>query len=164
VGVGPTRSEAAVEPLGGPAFEPLISREARSLVPSRGRIPLGVSPFPVPVARDREREKREKRIRNRAMWRTFFWCGRVGEGEASPAALLDVPSVAVDLALTVGQLVRSGLQNLGDDEWPFPRGRELVPPSGVLPQSKHQVAYLEVSGSDSSGVVASQGLLIPRRV
>jgi hypothetical protein len=26
-----------------------------------------------------------------------------------------------------------------------------VPPSGVLPQPKHQVAHLEVSGSDPSG-------------
>ena len=32
----------------------------------------------------------------------------------------DVPSVAVDLALTAGQLVRSGLQNFGDDKRPFP--------------------------------------------
>jgi hypothetical protein len=32
---------------------------------------------------------------------------------------LDVPSVAVDLALIVGQLVCPGLQNLGDDERPF---------------------------------------------
>jgi hypothetical protein len=39
-----------------------------------------------------------------------------------------------------------------------------VPPSGVLPQPKHQVAHLEVSGSEPSGVVASQGLLVPRRV
>jgi hypothetical protein len=51
--------------------------------------------------------------------------------------MLDVPSVAVDLALTVGQLVRSGLQDFGDDEWPFPGRRELVPPSGVLSQPKH---------------------------
>jgi hypothetical protein len=56
--VGPTRSEAAVEPFGGPAFEPLISREARSLVPSRGRILFGVSPFPGPCCkRDRKRKK-----------------------------------------------------------------------------------------------------------
>ena len=60
MGVGPTRSEAAVEPFGGPAFEPLISKEARSLVPSRGRIPFGVPPFPVPVARDREKRKKGK--------------------------------------------------------------------------------------------------------
>ena len=46
--------------------------------------------------------------------------------------LSDVPSVAVDLALTVGQLVCSGLQNLRDDERPFPGRRELVAPSGVL--------------------------------
>jgi hypothetical protein len=59
--------------------------------------------------------------------------------------LLDVPSVVVDLTLTVGQLVRSGLQDFGDDEWPLPGGRELVSPSGVLSQSKHQVTHLEVS-------------------
>jgi hypothetical protein len=46
--------------------------------------------------------------------------------------LSDIPSVVVDLALTVGQLVRSGLQNLSDDERPFLGRRELVAPSGVL--------------------------------
>jgi hypothetical protein len=46
--------------------------------------------------------------------------------------LSDVPSVAVDLALTVGQLVCSGLQNLGDEEWPLPGRSELVAPLGVL--------------------------------
>jgi hypothetical protein len=39
-----------------------------------------------------------------------------------------------------------------------------VLPSGVLSQLKHQVACLEVSGPNPSGVVASQGLLVPRRV
>ena len=33
---------------------------------------------------------------------------------------MDVPSVVVNLALAVGQLVRSGLQNFGDDKRPFP--------------------------------------------
>jgi hypothetical protein len=51
---------------------------------------------------------------------------------AGTVYLSDIPSVAVDLALTVGQLVCSGLQNLGDDERPFPGRRELVAPSGVL--------------------------------
>ena len=46
-----------MNPSEGPAFEPLINREARSLVPSRGRILFGVSPFPVPVARERKRKK-----------------------------------------------------------------------------------------------------------
>ena len=55
-------------------------------------------------------------------------------------------------------------QNLGDDERPFPGRREFVPPSGVLSQPKHQVAHLEVSGPNPSGMVASQGLLVPRRV
>jgi hypothetical protein len=35
-------------------------------------------------------------------------------------------------------------------------------PSGVLSQPKYQVSYLEASGPNPSGVVASQGLLIPR--
>jgi hypothetical protein len=39
-----------------------------------------------------------------------------------------------------------------------------VAPSGVLPQPKHQVSHLEVSGPNPSGVVASQRLLISRRV
>jgi hypothetical protein len=37
-------------------------------------------------------------------------------------------------------------------------------PSGILPQLKYQVSHLEASGPNPSGVVASQGLLIPRRV
>jgi hypothetical protein len=60
-----------LNPFEGPAFEPLISREARSLVPSRGRILFGVSPFPGPCCKREEEEKR-KRIRNRTTWRTFF--------------------------------------------------------------------------------------------
>jgi hypothetical protein len=59
VGVEATRSEAAVEPFVGPAFEPLISREARSLVPSQRRILFGVSPFPGPCCK-REKEEKEK--------------------------------------------------------------------------------------------------------
>jgi hypothetical protein len=39
-----------------------------------------------------------------------------------------------------------------------------VAPSGVLPQPKYQVSQLEASGPNPSGVVASQRLLIPRRV
>jgi hypothetical protein len=46
--------------------------------------------------------------------------------------LFDVPSVVVDLASIVGQLVCLGLQNLGDDEWPFPGRSKLVASSGVL--------------------------------
>ena len=78
--------------------------------------------------------------------------------------LSDVPSVVVDLALTVGQLVCPELQNLGDDKRPFLGRRELVPPLGVLSQPMHQVAHLEVSGPNPSGVVTSQGLQVPRRV
>jgi hypothetical protein len=60
-----------LNPSEGPAFEPLISREARSLVPSQGRILFGVSPFPGPCCKREEEEKR-KRIRNQTTRRTFF--------------------------------------------------------------------------------------------
>jgi hypothetical protein len=39
-----------------------------------------------------------------------------------------------------------------------------VAPSAVLSQPKYQVSYLEASGPNPSSVVASQRLLIPRRV
>jgi hypothetical protein len=37
-------------------------------------------------------------------------------------------------------------------------------PSGVLSQPKHQVSHLEASGPNPSGAVASQRLLILRRM
>jgi hypothetical protein len=46
-----------LNPSEGPAFEPLISRVARSLVPSWRRALFGVSPFPGPYCK---REKKEK--------------------------------------------------------------------------------------------------------
>jgi hypothetical protein len=74
--VEPTRSEAAVEPL--------ISREARSLVPSRRRILFGVSPFPGPCCK-REKEEKEKNTKsNNAAY--LFRRGHYGEGEASLAS------------------------------------------------------------------------------
>jgi hypothetical protein len=39
-----------------------------------------------------------------------------------------------------------------------------VAPSGVLSQTKHQVSYLEASGPNASGMVASQRLLVPCRM
>jgi hypothetical protein len=47
------------DPSEGPAFEPLISRRAQGLLPSRRRIPFGVSPFPGPCSK-REKEEEEK--------------------------------------------------------------------------------------------------------
>jgi hypothetical protein len=46
--------------------------------------------------------------------------------------LFDVPSVAVDLALIVGQLICPGLQYFGDDERPFLGRSKLVASSGGL--------------------------------
>jgi hypothetical protein len=48
-----------LNPSEGPAFEPLISREARSLFPSRRRVLFGVSPFLGPCCK-REKEEKEK--------------------------------------------------------------------------------------------------------
>ena len=100
MGVGPTRSEAAVEPLGGPAFEPLISRGARSPVPSRGRILFGVSPFPGPCCK-REKEEKEKDAKSNDV-AYLFRRGHYGEGEASPA------SPAIGAACPTAELMRRG--------------------------------------------------------
>jgi hypothetical protein len=66
-----------LNPYEGPAFEPLISREARGLFPSRRRIPFGVFPFPGPCCK-REKEEKEKDTKSndvaylfltRSLWR-----------------------------------------------------------------------------------------------
>jgi hypothetical protein len=78
-----------LNPSEGPAFEPLISREARSLVPSWGRILFGVSPFPGPCCK-REEEKR-KRIRNRTTRRTFFDAVIMAKAERRSLPLPETP-------------------------------------------------------------------------
>jgi hypothetical protein len=73
-----------LNPSEGPTFEPLVSREARSLFPSWGRILFGVSPFPGPCCK-REKEEKEKDMKsNDAAY--LFGRGRYGEGEASLAS------------------------------------------------------------------------------
>jgi hypothetical protein len=95
------RSEVAVEPLRGAAFEPLISREARSLVPSRRRILFGVSPFPGPC-RKREKEEKEKDTKSNDV-AYLFWRGHYGEGEAPLA------SPARGAAFPAAELMRRGV-------------------------------------------------------
>jgi hypothetical protein len=73
-----------LNPSEGPAFEPLISREARSLFPSRRRILFGVSPFPGPC-RKREKEEKEKDMESNDV-AYLFRRGHYGEGEASLAS------------------------------------------------------------------------------
>jgi hypothetical protein len=67
-----------------PAFEPLISRGARGPLPSRRRIPFGVSHFPVPVARERKRKRKRHTKANDVAH--LFLRGHYGGGEASPAS------------------------------------------------------------------------------
>jgi hypothetical protein len=81
-----------LNPSEGPAFEPLISREARSLVPSRGRILFGVSPFPGPCCK-REKEEKRKRIRNRMTWRTFFDAVVMAKAKRRSLLLPEAPPV-----------------------------------------------------------------------
>jgi hypothetical protein len=78
-----------LNPSEGPAFEPLISREARGLFPSQRRILFGVSPFPVPIVRERKR----KRIRNRMTWRTFFDAVIMAKAKRRSLLLPEVPPV-----------------------------------------------------------------------
>jgi hypothetical protein len=60
-----------LNPSEGPAFEPLISREARSLFPSRRRVFFGVSPFPGPCCK-REKEEKEKYTESNDVVYLFF--------------------------------------------------------------------------------------------
>ena len=55
----------------------------------------------------------------------------------------DVPSVVVDLASIVGQLVCSGLQNLGDDEWPLPGRSKLVAPLAAVAEATFKIIKTE---------------------
>ena len=66
----------------------------------------------------------------------------------------------MDLSFLVVELVCAGSEDFGDDEGSFPRRRELVVALVALPEPQHQVTNSEGSASDSSSVVASEGLLV----
>ena len=85
MGVGPTRSEATVEPFGGPVFEPLISRGGSEPGSFAEKDPFRGIPLSRSLLQEIEKEEKRKRIRNRTSRRTFFWRGYFGEGEPSPA-------------------------------------------------------------------------------
>jgi hypothetical protein len=91
VGVGPTRSEATVEPLGGPAFEPLISRGGSEPGSFTEKDPLRGTPLSRSLLQ--EIEKEEKRIRNRTTWRTFFGAVITAKAKRRPLLLPEVPRV-----------------------------------------------------------------------
>ena len=89
-----------LNPSEGPAFETLISREARSLFPSRRRVLFGVSPFLGPCCK-REKEEKEKDTKlNDVAY--LFGRGHYGEGEASLA------SPARGAACLAAELMRRG--------------------------------------------------------
>jgi hypothetical protein len=97
---GPRALRWLLNPSEGPAFEPLISREARSLFPSRRRILFGVPPFPGPCCK---REKEEKGKDTKSIVVAYlFERGRYGEGEASLA------SPARGAACPAAELMRRG--------------------------------------------------------
>jgi hypothetical protein len=86
VGVGPTRSEATVEPFGGPVFEPLISRGGSEPGSFTGKDPFRGIPLSRSLLQEIEKEEKRKRIRNRTSWRTFF--GAVVTAKAKRRPLL----------------------------------------------------------------------------
>jgi hypothetical protein len=95
-----------LNPFAGPAFEPLISREARSLVPSRRRILFGVSPFPGPCCKREKEEKKEKDLKSNDV-AYLFRRGHHGEGEAPLA------SPARGAAFPAAELMRQGVRFVG---------------------------------------------------
>jgi hypothetical protein len=102
---GPRALRRLLNPSEGPAFEPLISREARSLFPSRRRILFGVSPFPGPCCK-REKEEKDKDTKSIVVV-YLFGRGHYGEGEASLA------SPARGAACPAAELMRRGEQFAG---------------------------------------------------
>jgi hypothetical protein len=115
-----------LNPSEGPAFEPLISREAQSLFPSRGRILFGVSPFPGPCCK-REKEEKEKDTKsNDAVY--LFGRDRYGEGEASLA------SPARGAACPAAELMRRSRRFAG---WPL-RVREPFKERNASALSSHR--------------------------
>ena len=60
MGVGPTRSEAAVEPLGGAAFEPLISRDGSEPGSFTGKDPFWGIPLSRSLLQEIEKEEKGK--------------------------------------------------------------------------------------------------------
>ena len=101
MGVGPTRSEATVEPLGGPAFEPLISRGGSEPGSFTGKDPFRGIPLSRSLLQERERGKKEKDTKSNDE-AYLFWRGYYGEGEASSA------SPARGAACPAAELMRRG--------------------------------------------------------
>jgi hypothetical protein len=72
VGVGPTRSEATVEPFGGPVFEPLISRGGSEPGSFAEKDPFWGIPLSRSLLQEIEKEEKGKGYEIETTWRTFF--------------------------------------------------------------------------------------------
>jgi hypothetical protein len=103
VGVGPTRSKAAVEPFGGPAFEPLISRGGGSEPGSfTGKDPFRGIPLSRSLLQEIEKEEKKEKDTKSNDVAYLFWRGYYGKGEASSA------SPARGAAYPAAELMRRG--------------------------------------------------------
>jgi hypothetical protein len=69
--------------------------------------------------------------------------------------MFDVPGIGDDPSFLVSDLVCSGSEHLVDDEWPLPRGQELVSILSTLNSSEDQVSDLELTRVHVALVVAS---------
>ena len=103
MGVGPTRSEATVEPLGGPAFEPLISKGGSEPGSFTGKDPFRGIPLSRSLLQEIEKEEKKEKDTKSNDVAYLFWRGYYGEGEASPA------SPARNAACPAAELIRRGL-------------------------------------------------------
>jgi hypothetical protein len=74
--------------------------------------------------------------------------------------VFDVPHIRDDSSVLICNLVRSGSEYLVDDEWPLPRGRELVSILAALNSSEDQISDMELARTHIALVVVSQSLLV----
>jgi hypothetical protein len=69
--------------------------------------------------------------------------------------MFDIPCVGDDSSVLVSDLVCTRSEHLVDDEWPFPRGRELVSILAALNSSEDQVSDVKLARANVALVVAS---------
>ena len=86
MGVGPTRSEATVEPFGGPVFEPLISRGGSERGSFAEKDPFRGIPLSRSLLQEIEKEEKKEKDTKSNVVAYLFWRGYYGEGEASSAS------------------------------------------------------------------------------
>jgi hypothetical protein len=76
--------------------------------------------------------------------------------------LVGVVSLVLPRFLHIDEVVCPIAQHPADDEWPLPRGGQLVHTFGVLDQQEYKVSFVEFERMNFPAVIASQLLLVER--